>query len=62
MIDQFELKRCQKKREYVSFKFLWMFFLKYFVVHEWSAVKRSFNTYIWSKVDVFYCDTVYLGE
>ena len=24
---------------------------KYFVVHEWSAVKNSFSTYVWSKVD-----------
>ena len=59
MIDQFERKRCQKKREYVSYQLLWVFFLKHFIVHEWSAVKRLFNTSVWSKVDVFYCDRLY---
>ena len=58
-IDQFGHKICQKKRKDVSYQLLLVFFLKYFVVHEWSAVKKSFITYVWSKVDVFYCDTVY---
>ena len=58
MIDQFERKRCQKKREDVSYQLLLVLFLKYFVAHEWSAVKKLFITYIWSRVDVFYSDTV----
>ena len=36
MINQFVRKRCQKKRKDVE----------YFVVHEQSAVKNSFSTYV----------------
>ena len=50
-IDQFGRKRCQKKRKEVSYEFISGSFQKYFVVHERSAVKDSFSTYVWSKVD-----------
>ena len=38
------------------------FFQKYFVVHEWSAVKNSFRLYIWSKVDSCFCWAVYVTQ
>ena len=28
-------------------------------VHERSAVKNSFSTYVWSKLDSFFCESVY---
>ena len=46
MIDQFERKRCQKKRKDVDYKLLYEFFQKYFAVHEQSAVENSFSTYV----------------
>ena len=46
MIDQFGRKRCQKKRKDVDYKILEEFFQKYFFVHEQSAVKNSFSTYV----------------
>ena len=33
-------------------------FQKYFVAHEWSAVKNSFSTYAWSNVDSCFCEAV----
>ena len=36
------------------------FFQKYFVVHELWAVKNSFSTYVWSKVDSCFCEFLYL--
>ena len=59
-IDQFGRKRCQKKRKDVSHQLLWQLLQKYFVVHERSAVKNSFSTYIWSKVDSCFCEAVYV--
>ena len=50
-LTNLDVKRCQKKRKYVSYQLLYKFFQKYFVVHERSAVKNSFRTYVWSKVD-----------
>ena len=38
----------------MSYQLLYEFFQKYFVVHERSAVKNSFSTYVWSKVDSFF--------
>ena len=32
----------------------------FFVQNELQAVKYSFITYVWSKVDVFFCYSVYL--
>ena len=29
------------------------------MVHERSAVKNSFSTYVWSKVDSCFCESVY---
>ena len=40
IIDQFERKRCQKKREDVSYQLLQKLFRKYFVVDERSAVTK----------------------
>ena len=47
IFDQFGRERCQKKRKEVDYKRLKEFFQKYFVVHEQSAVKDSFITYVW---------------
>ena len=58
-IDKFERKRCQKKRKDVNYQLLYEFFHKYFVVHEWSAVKNLFSTNVWSKVDSCFCEAVY---
>ena len=57
---QFGRKRCQKKRKDVDYNLLLEIFQKYFVVHERSAVKYSFSTYVWSKVDSCFCGAVYL--
>ena len=46
IIDQFGRKRCQKKHKDVCYKLLCEFFQKYFVVHQWSAVKYSFSKYV----------------
>ena len=51
IIDQFGRKRCQKKRNGLQTSI--RVFQKYFVVHERSAVKNSFSTYVWSKEDSF---------
>ena len=53
-IDQFGRKRCQKK--------MWAtnFYTSFFVVYERSAVKNSFSTYVWSKVDSCFCEALYL--
>ena len=40
MIDQLGRKGCQKKRKVVSYQLFKHFFQKYFVVHDWSAVKK----------------------
>ena len=32
------------------------------MVHEWSAVKNSFSTYVWSKVDSCFCEAVYVDQ
>ena len=60
MIDQFGRKRCQKKRKDVSFQLQSEFFQKYYVVHEWSAVKNSFSTYVWSNVNSCFCESVFI--
>ena len=52
---------CQKKLKDVSYQLLYEFFKKYFVVNEWSAVKNSFSTYLWSKVDSCFCEFLYFG-
>ena len=36
------------------------FYQNYFVVHERSAVKNVFSTYVWSKVDSCVCEFLYL--
>ena len=46
IIDQFGRKMCQKKRKDVDYKLLLEFFQKIFVVHEQSAVEKSFSTYV----------------
>ena len=45
-IDQFGRKRYQSKRKYLSYQLLEESFQKYFVVHEQSAVKNLFSTYV----------------
>ena len=50
----------RRKRKDVSYQLLQEFFQKYFVAQERSAVKNSFSTYIWSKVDSCFCEAVYL--
>ena len=35
-------------------------FCKYSIVHELSAVKNSFSTYVWSKVDSCFCEGLYV--
>ena len=35
-----------------------MFFQKYFVVKEKSAVKKSFSTYVWNKVNLCFCEAL----
>ena len=62
IVDQFGLKTCQKKRKDVRYKLLWEFFQKYFVVHERSAVKYSFSTYVWSRVDSCFCEFLYITK
>ena len=52
--DQFGRKRCQKKRKDVDYNLLLDFFQKYFVVHEQSAVKNTFSTYVCYAPDVFF--------
>ena len=37
-----------------------VFFQKMLVVHERSALKNSFSTYVWSKVDSCFCEFLYL--
>ena len=44
-------KRCQKKRKDVDYNLPEEFFQKYFDVHEWSAVKNSFSTYVFYDPD-----------
>ena len=44
----------------MSYQLLLEFFQKYFVVHEWSAFKKSFSTYVWSKVDSYFCQFLYI--
>ena len=44
--DQFGRKRCLKKRKDVDYKLLKKYSQKYFVVHEQSAVKNLFSTYV----------------
>ena len=46
IIDQFGRKKCQKKHKEEDYKLIFEFFQKYFVVHERSAVKKSFSTYV----------------
>ena len=53
-IDQFGRKRCQNKRKDVSYQLVKELFQKYF------AVKNSFSTYVWSKVDSYFCEAVNL--
>ena len=60
IINQFGRKRCQRKRKGVSYHLLECFFQKYFVVHERSAVKNLFSTYVWSKVYSCFCESVYI--
>ena len=36
------------------------FFQKYFDVHEQSAVKNSFSTHLWSKVNSCFCEFLYV--
>ena len=43
---QFGRKRCQKKRKDADYKLLYLFFQKYFFVHEQSAIKISFSTHL----------------
>ena len=60
IIDQYERKRCQKKRKDLSYQLLSDFFQKYFVVQERSGVKNLLSTYEWSKVDSYFCESVYV--
>ena len=55
IINQFERKRCQKKRKYVTYQLLFEFFQKCFVVHEWLAVKirSELHTYEVRYIHVF---------
>ena len=59
IVDQFERKRCPKKRKDVHYKLLSKYFQKYFVVHERSPVKYSFSPYVWSKVDSCSYNNIY---
>ena len=60
IIDKIECcKRCQKKRKDVDYNFLLDFFQKYLFVHEQSAVKTSFSTYVWCEVDSCFCGAVH---
>ena len=43
----------------MDYKPLKEFFQKYFVVNDRSAVKNSFSTYVWSKVDSCFCEALY---
>ena len=52
-------KRYQMKRYLIGYKSYSSFIQKCFVLRELQAVKYSFITYIWSKVDVFFCYSVY---
>ena len=61
-IYKFRCKRCQKKHKDVYYKLSIEFFQKYFAVHERSAVKNSFTTYVWSKVDSCFCESVYVAD
>ena len=61
IINQFQLKRCKKKRKGLSYHLLLEFFPKYLVLHERSAVKNSFSTYTWSKVDSCFCKALYVA-
>ena len=59
-IYQFGCKRCQKKRKDVSYQLLQEFKKNYFAVHERSAVKNSFSTYVYvqSKVNSCFCGVI----
>ena len=57
----FGRKRCQKKRKDVDYKLVWQFF-QHFVVHEWSAVKHFFNTYICYTPDRLFWLNLYLSS
>ena len=43
----------------MNFQLVRELFKKYFVAHEQSAVKNSFCTNVWSKLDAFFCDFLY---
>ena len=59
IIDQFGRKKCQKKSKDVDYKLLQDFFQKYFIVHEQSAVKNSFPTYVFIPRTVYLVESVY---
>ena len=44
----------------MCYQLLIKFFRKYFVVHERSVFKNSFSTCVWSKLDSFFCDFLYI--
>ena len=62
MFSQFGRKRCQKKRKDVSYQLLYELFQKKIVVHDRLAVKNSFSTYVWRKVDSCFCEALYVDS
>ena len=46
-------------RKDVDYKLLYESFQKYFVVHEWSAVKNSFIAYVYYAPDVLFWTELY---
>ena len=62
LIDQFGLKRCQKKHKDVRYQLVYKFFQKYLIEQERSAVKNLFSTYVWSKVDSCFYGAVYVAH
>ena len=61
-IDRFGCKRYQMKRYLMGYKCFSHFASKYLVDGELQAFEYSFTTHvhIWSKVDAFFCYSVYL--
>ena len=54
---------CEQSSEFQRFPFCFECkasrHSKYIAVHECLAVKNSFSTYIWSKVNLWFCEAVY---
>ena len=59
---KFGRKRWQKKRKYVDYNLLKEFFQKYFVAHEQSAVKYSFNIYVCYALDGLFLLNLYIND